>query len=62
MQETGRSHPKTRILMCVPLDREKPFIDDIRGCGEPCFAGAAILIDGYLPQIPRRGRHKSIQI
>jgi hypothetical protein len=25
-------------------------------CGEPCFVGAAISIDGNLPQIPRRGR------
>jgi hypothetical protein len=30
-------------------------------CGEPCFAGAAISLDGYLPQNPRLGRHKSLQ-
>jgi hypothetical protein len=31
-------------------------------CGEPCFAGAAISISGILPQIPRRGKHKSLRI
>jgi hypothetical protein len=30
-------------------------------CGEACFAGAALLIDGFLLQISRRDRHKSIQ-
>jgi hypothetical protein len=31
-------------------------------CGAPCFAGAAILLGGCLPQIPRRDWHKSLQI
>jgi hypothetical protein len=30
-------------------------------CGEPCFASAAISKGGYLPQIPRRGKHKSLR-
>jgi hypothetical protein len=33
-----------------------------QGIGEYCFEGAAILLDGYVPQIPRRDRHKSLQI
>jgi hypothetical protein len=33
-----------------------------RWCGEPYFAGAAIAISGILPQIPRRGKHKSLRI
>jgi hypothetical protein len=28
-------------------------------CGEPYFVGAAISISAILPQIPRRGKHKS---
>jgi hypothetical protein len=28
---------------------------------QPCFEGAAILIGGFLSQIPRRDRHKSLQ-
>jgi hypothetical protein len=31
-------------------------------CGEPYFAGAAISISGILPQIPKRGKHKSLRI
>jgi hypothetical protein len=30
-------------------------MENYQWCGESCFAGAAISIDGYLPQIPRRG-------
>jgi hypothetical protein len=29
---------------------------------EPNFAGAAISIDGFLQQIPRLDKHKSLQI
>jgi hypothetical protein len=29
-------------------------LENYQWCGEPCFAGAAISIDGYLPQNPRR--------
>jgi hypothetical protein len=31
-------------------------------CGEPYFADAAISISVILPQIPRRGKHKSLLI
>jgi hypothetical protein len=31
-------------------------------CGEPYFAGAAISIDRFLPQIPRQDKRKSLQI
>jgi hypothetical protein len=30
--------------------------------GEPYFAVSAISIGGMLPQIPRQGKHKSLQI
>lgn len=33
-----------------------------QGFGEPCFEGDAILLEGYVPQIPRRDRRKSLQI
>jgi hypothetical protein len=34
---------------------------DCEWCGEPYFAGAAISGDMFLPQIPRRDKHKSLQ-
>jgi hypothetical protein len=27
-------------------------LENCQWCGEPCFAGAAISLDGYLPQNP----------
>jgi hypothetical protein len=36
--------------------------ENCQWCGEPYFAGAAISIGEILPQIPRRGKHKSLQI
>jgi hypothetical protein len=35
--------------------------DILQWCGEQCFAGVTISEDRYLPQIPRLGRHKSLQ-
>jgi hypothetical protein len=35
-------------------------MENYQWCGESCFAGAAISIDGYLPQIPRRGEETVI--
>jgi hypothetical protein len=32
---------------------------DCQLCGEPYFAGAAISIDDFMPQIPKRDKHKS---
>jgi hypothetical protein len=37
-------------LMCA--------LESCQWCREPCFAGAAISTDRFLPQIPRRDRHK----
>jgi hypothetical protein len=30
-------------------------LENVQWCGELCFAGAAISVDGYLLQTPRRG-------
>jgi hypothetical protein len=35
-------------------------LENCQWCGEPCFAGAAISLDDYLLQIPRRDKHKSL--
>jgi hypothetical protein len=34
-------------------------LKNFQWCGEPCFAGVVISRGGCLPQIPRRGKHKS---
>jgi hypothetical protein len=36
-------------------------MENFQWCVELGFAGAAISIDGILPQIPRRDMHKSLQ-
>jgi hypothetical protein len=35
-------------------------LENCQWCGEPRFAGAAISVDGYLPQTPRLGKYKSL--
>jgi hypothetical protein len=37
-------------------------LENCHWCGEPCFVGTVILLDGCLPRIPRRDLHKSLQI
>jgi hypothetical protein len=35
-------------------------LENFQWCAEPCFIGAVILREKRLPQIPRRGKHKSL--
>jgi hypothetical protein len=51
--EFGNSHAY-REPMCAS--------EKCQWCGEPYFAGAAILLSAILPQIPRWGKHKSLRI
>jgi hypothetical protein len=37
-------------------------LENCQWCEEPCFAGAAISKDGFLPQIPSLNKRKSLQI
>jgi hypothetical protein len=36
------------------------FLEIFQWCGEPCFAGTEVLLDVYLPQIPKRDRLMSL--
>jgi hypothetical protein len=51
--EFGKPHAN-REPMCAS--------ENCQWSGEPYFAGTAISIGGILQQIPRQGKHKSLQI
>jgi hypothetical protein len=37
-------------------------LENCQWCGEPCFTGAAISLDGYLPQNPRWGKMFKVKV
>jgi hypothetical protein len=46
--------------MDICISRIGVFFGNLPTVREPCFAGAEVPLDVYLPKIPRRNRRKSL--